>query len=225
MRKTFRLMTFALAATFLTFTACNPNDDDENNPSTPPVEQPELSYTFEDIASWTPQTVEFGYDTTYIDYIYAGGYISQNNMSFYEANEIIGNDPIAGYEQLKNSFILMFSGETGDQIWEMELIGGVPVLDNGVMYIQGTTQLMGETIPLIWLSENMTISVTKFDIANQKLSFTLTATMRDMISLMMGASGSDQGAKTFTLSVKNYPMSDWGIEELKKLATKMKKLK
>jgi hypothetical protein len=224
MKKTFKLLAFALVASLVALTSCN-TDDDENNPSTPPVEQPELSYTFEDIASWTPQTVEFGYDTTYIDYIYAGGYISQNNMSFYEANEIIGNDPIAGYEQLKNSFILMFSGEPGDQIWEMELIGGVPVLDNGVMYIQGTTQLMGETIPLIWLSENMTISVTKFDIANQKLSFTLTATMRDMINLMMGASGSDQGAKTFTLSVKNYPMSDWGIEELKKLATKMKKLK
>ena len=224
MKNKFRFLTFALVASLVALTSCTP-DDDENNPSTPPVEQPELSYTFEDIASWTPQTVEFGYDTTYIDYIYAGGYISQNNMSFYEANEIIGNDPIAGYEQLKNSFILMFSGETGDQIWEMELIGGVPVLDNGVMYIQGTTQLMGETIPLIWLSENMTISVTKFDIANQKLSFTLTATMRDMISLMMGASGSDQGAKTFTLSVKNYPMSDWGIEELKKLATQMKKLK
>ena len=53
MRKTFRLMTFALAATFLTFTACNPNDDDENNPSTPPVEQPELSYTFEDVEAAT----------------------------------------------------------------------------------------------------------------------------------------------------------------------------
>ena len=167
MKNKFRFLTFALVASLVALTSCN-TDDDENTPSTPPVEQPELSYTFEDIASWTPQTVEFGYDTTYIDYIYAGGYISQNNMSFYEANEIIGNDPIAGYEQLKNSFILMFSGETGDQIWEMELIGGVPVLDNGVMYIQGTTQLMGETIPLIWLSENMTISVTKFDIANQK---------------------------------------------------------
>ncbi len=224
MKNKFRFLTFALVASLVALTSCN-TDDDENNPSTPPVEQPELSYTFEDIASWTPQTVEFGYDTTYIDYIYAGGYISQNNMSFYEANEIIGNDPIAGYEQLKNSFILMFSGTPGNFDWELEFFEGAPVLDYGVMYLDGLTQLMGQTIPLIWISENMTVTVTKFDMANQKLSLTLTATMRDMVSLMMGASGNDQGAKTFTLSVKNYPMSDWGLEDLEKFTTKMKKLK
>ena len=160
------------------------------------------------------------------DGVYAGGYISQNNMSFYEANEIMeSGDEIAAYEQLKNSFILMFSGTPGNFDWELEFFEGDPVLDYGVMYLDGLTQLMGQTIPLIWISENMTVTVTKFDMANQKLSLTLTATMRDMVSLMMGASGNDQGAKTFTLSVKNYPMSDWGLEDLEKFTTKMKKLK
>ena len=225
MRKTFKLLAFALTASLVALTSCTP-DDDENNPTTPPVEQPELSYTFEDVASWTPQTVEFGYDTIGFDGVYAGGYISQNNMSFYEANEIMERcNEIAAYEQLKNSFILMFSGTPGNFDWELEFFEGAPVLDYGVMYLDGLTQLMGQTIPLIWISENMTVTVTKFDMANQKLSLTLTATMRDMVSLMMGASGNDQGAKTFTLSVKNYPMSDWGLEDLEKFTTKMKKLK
>ena len=225
MKKTFKLLAFALVASLVALTSCTP-DDDENNPTTPPVEQPELSYTFEDVASWTPQTVEFGYDTLGFDGVYAGGYISQNNMSFYEANEIMERcNEIAAYEQLKNSFILMFSGTPGNFDWELEFFEGAPVLDYGVMYLDGLTQLMGQTIPLIWISENMTVTVTKFDMANQKLSLTLTATMRDMVSLMMGASGNDQGAKTFTLSVKNYPMSDWGLEDLEKLVAKMEKLK
>ncbi|MBR7167503.1 MAG: hypothetical protein IKD33_01685, partial [Bacteroidales bacterium] len=70
MRKTFKLFAFALTASLVALTSCTP-DDDENNPTTPPVEQPELSYTFEDVASWTPQTVEFGYDTLGFDGVYA----------------------------------------------------------------------------------------------------------------------------------------------------------
>lgn len=225
MKNKFRFLTFAVVASLVALTSCN-TDDDEIKPTTPPVEQPELSYTFEDVASWTPQTVEFGYDTVDIDGVYAGGYISLNNMSFYEVSEIMeSDDELAAYEQLKNSFILMFPGMQGNFDWELEFLDGSPVLDYGVMYLGGLTQLMGQTIPLIWISENMTVSVTKFDMANQKVSLTVTATMRDMISLIMGASGNDPGAKTFTLTVKNYPMANWGVEDLAKLAAKMKKVK
>ena len=223
MKNKFRFLTFALVASLVALTSCN-TDDDEIKPTTPPVEQPELSYTFEDVASWEPQTIAVGYEEDAYE-IYAGVYASQTNRSFFEAIELLDSDDIADWEQLKNSFMLIYPGREGEHNL-VSFVNGEPEDTEIVLYhFSGSTQIMGQTIPMVWISENMTVSVTKFDMANQKVSLTVTATMRDIVSLMMGATGNDPGAKTFTLTVKNYPMANWGVEDLAKLAAKMKKAK
>ena len=67
------------------------------------------------------------------------------------------------------------------------------------------------------------VTVTKFDLANNKISATITATMMDYAYLATDGEYGTPETKTLTASIKNYPLDNWTgrlYKSMKKLKTK-----
>ena len=78
----------------------------------------------------------------------------------------------------------------------------------GCIFITGTTQFMGMSIPTGWLSTAMSANVTKADLTAMKFSATISATMEDFVSYVTeGLMGSSE-TKTFTASLQNVSLVD-----------------
>ena len=222
MRKTFRLMTFALAATFLTFTACNPNDDDENNPSTPPVEQPELSYTFEDVASWTPQSIfagqELGWEgDTLASFIALRDYYPGLDEYYASTND--------GEEIPEHALLFSIPYQVGNHTRNSNFVTD-EYADNvvAIFTLPGTVNYRGISLPNAWISENINISVTDIDMVAKKISATITANMMEYVYVFSEGESGNQDSKTLTITIKNYPLDNWTEMDMKKIA-KLKQAK
>ena len=222
MRKTFRLMTFALAATFLTFTACNPNDDDENNPSTPQVEQPELSYIFEDVASWTPQSIFAGQELAWEGDTVASFIASRDYYpgldEYYAATDY-------GEEIPEHALLFSIPYQVGNHTRNSNFVTDENADEVVAIFtLAGTTNYLGIPIPKAWVSENINISVTNIDMAAKKISATITASMKDYLYIFSYGDYGNPDSKTLTITIKNYPLDNWTEMDMKKIA-KLKQAK
>ena len=204
MKKTFRLLAFALLASLVTLTSCNP-DDDEN---TPAEEHPVFSYTFADVANWTPQSIMAGYELSWEGDTMVSFIVTRDHYSgLDEWITYIGD----GEEMPEHALLFSIPNKKGNHVRNSNFV----VDENAdevvaILTLSGTnTDYMGIPLPNAWVSEYMNINITDIDMTEKKISATINATMSEYVYVFSGGEVGNQDSKTLTINLKNYPLDNW----------------
>ena len=214
MRNTFRLLAFAMVASLVAFTSCNP-DDDENNPTTPQEKQTEFSYTFEDMENWTPQTILAGQELQWEGDTLVSFIVSRNYYPGLEEYIASTND---GEEIAEHALLFSIPNQIGNHIRNSCFVTDQDA-DNvvAIFTLEGTnTNYLGIPLPNAWISEYLNINITDLDLTERKISATITATMNEYIYVFSEGEVGNQDSKTLTITIKNYPFDNWTEMDLKK---------
>jgi len=198
MKKTFRFLLMGIVAVSMVFTSCK--DDEENPENEQPIEQTSFSYTLEGEASWEPKTLLVGPDGNYILALAAKDLTEQEILDFFK----VGLD---GTNIPSNVFMVGMPNTVGS----IDVTGNILDEQNtgyGCIFITGTTQFMGMSIPTGWLSTAMSANVTKADLTAMKFSATISATMEDFVSYVTEGMMGSAETKTFTASLQNISLVD-----------------
>lgn len=133
MKKTFKLLAFALMASLVAFTACQPEDEtenqgngseivDDNNDPDNPGDDPEnpgdeeqtgtITCDFDGVADWNPQSVYGGFEgddsETFIEVI-----ATREQTSFEEVFNFFNEEGIDGENLPEDWLLIGFAGEEG----------------------------------------------------------------------------------------------------------------
>ena len=201
MKKTFRFLLMGIMAVSMAFTSCK--DDEED--SKPQPEQTSFSYNLEGETSWEPKSLLVGPDGNYILALAAKDLTEQEILDFFK----VGLD---GTNIPSNVFMVGMPNTVGS----IDVTGNILDEQNtgyGCIFITGTTQFMGMSIPTGWLSTAMSANVTKADLTAMKFSATISATMEDFVSYVTEGMMGSAETKIFTASFENVPLVDLMIEK------------
>ena len=185
----------------MAFTSCK--DDEED--SKPQPEQTSFSYNLEGETSWEPKSLLVGPDGNYILALAAKDLTEQEILDFFK----VGLD---GTNIPSNVFMVGMPNTVGS----IDVTGNILDEQNtgyGCIFITGTTQFMGMSIPTGWLSTAMSANVTKADLTAMKFSATISATMEDFVSYVTEGMMGSAETKIFTASFENVPLVDLMIEK------------
>ena len=250
MKKTFKLLTFALVASLVAFTACQPEDetenqgngseivDDNNDPENPgddpenPGDDPEnpgdeeqtgtITCDFDGVADWNPQSVYGGYEGDESE-TFIAVFATREQTSFEEVFNFFNEEGIDGENLPEDWLIMGFMGEEGTRNIDGCML--MEEVSDGIFLLTGDTTIaaMGLTLPKGWVSTELTISVTELDMANKKVSANITATMADIFYIFTEGLMGNPEEKTFTIAINNLSVFDWYENDLEKLAKLLKK--
>ena len=219
MKKQFRLMAMLAVASIMALTSCEEKETEGTDTQQPQEEVAEFSYSLSGTDCWEAQSVLAGYEISYGDTV-VGIIASANNFS--NLMDYANSFDEMGYPH--NVLLIEMAGREGT----ITQIDGPedPMNDIYLMAIlvgEGYTYNAEyrEYIPNAWMSEAITVTVTKFDLATQKISANITATMKDYT--LSDDEFETAEAKTLTVSIKNYPIDNWTgqlYKSMKKLKTK-----
>lgn len=190
-----------IMAVSMAFTSCK--DDEED--SKPQPEQTSFSYNLEGETSWEPKSLLVGPDGNYILALAAKDLTEQEILDFFK----VGLD---GTNIPSNVFMVGMPNTVGS----IDVTGNILDEQNtgyGCIFITGTTQFMGMSIPTGWLSTAMSANVTKADLTAMKFSATISATMEDFVSYVTEGMMGSAETKIFTASFENVPLVDLMIEK------------
>ncbi len=198
MKKTFRFLLMGIMAVSMAFTSCKGDEED----SKPQPEQTSFSYNLEGETSWEPKSLIVGEEEGYVIALAAKDLTTQEILEFFNGSGLDG-----GVEVPSNIFMMGLPNVVGEVAVTGNLLdeAGSPY---GCIFITGTTELMGQSIPTGWVSTSATINVTKLDLTAMKYSATMSATMGDFISIMTEGSMGSSETKTFTASLQNVSLVD-----------------
>ena len=194
-------MLMGIMAVSMAFTSCK--DDEED--SKPQPEQTSFSYNLEGETSWEPKSLLVGPDGNYILALAAKDLTEQEILDFFK----VGLD---GTNIPSNVFMVGMPNTVGS----IDVTGNILDEQNtgyGCIFITGTTQFMGMSIPTGWLSTAMSANVTKADLTAMKFSATISATMEDFVSYVTEGMMGSAETKIFTASFENVPLVDLMIEK------------
>lgn len=250
MKKTFKLLTFALVASLVAFTACEPEDetenqgngseivDDNNDPDNPgddpenPGDDPEnpgdeeqtgtITCDFDGVADWNPQSVYGGYEM-FEDELFMEIIATREQTSFEEVYNFFNEEGLDGENLPEDWLIMGFMGEEGTRNIEGCML--MEEVSDGILLLTGDTTIavMGITLPTGWVSTELTLSVTELDLVNKKVSANITATMADYFYVLSEGLMGNPEEKTFTIAINNLSVFDWYENDLEKLVKKLKK--
>jgi hypothetical protein len=212
-------MAMLAAASIMALTSCK--KDDTENPGTqqPQEEVAEFSYSLSGTDCWEAQSVLAGYEISYGDTLV--GIIASANK-FNNLMDYANSLDEMGYPH--NVLLIEMAGKEGTFSFDGDIEN--PANDFYLVAIlvgEGYTYNAdyGEYLPNAWMSETMTVTVTKFDLAANKISATITASMKDYT--LSDDEYETAETKTLTASIKNYPIDNWTgqlYKSMKKLKTK-----
>ena len=222
MKKTFRILAFALVARLVAFTACQPDDPTEGtNPGDPEIGLPSgVMCDFDGAVDWSPQIVWVGNDDLNEEFLIAIG--TKEVTTFEQAKQILNRMDFVGDGIPTDAIGIGFYGKEGVQTAEGSIFeeeGG----DLAVILYTGTTNIDGETFATGWISTNMRVNVIEFDMANRTFSANIIATMKDIINEMTYGNMGSSEEKTFTISFNNYGFLDWYAKDLKRITKLLNK--
>lgn len=243
MKKTFKLLAFALMASLVAFTACEPDDEtenqgdgseivDDNNDPDNPGDDPEnpgdeeqtatITCDFDGVADWNPQSVYGGFEgddsETFIEV-----FATREQTSFEEVYNFFNEEGIDGENLPEDWLIMGFMGEEGTRNIDGCML--MEEVSDGILLLTGDTTIaaMGITLPTGWVSTELTLSVTELDMANKKVSANITATMGDFFYVLTEGLMGNPEEKTFTIAINDLSIVDWYANDFKKLAKLLKK--
>ena len=250
MKKTFKLLTFALVASLVAFTACEPEDetenqgngseivDDNNDPDNPgddpenPGDDPEnpgdeeqtgtITCDFDGVADWNPQSVYGGYEGDDSE-TFIAVFATREQTSFEEVYNFFNEEGLDGENLPEDWLIMGFMGEEGTRNIDGCML--MEEVSDGILLLTGDTTIaaMGLTLPTGWVSTELTLSVTELDMANKKVSANITATMADFFYIFTEGILGNPEEKTFTIAINDLSIVDWYANDLEKLVKKLKK--
>lgn len=250
MKKTFKLLAFALMASLVAFTACQPEDEtenpgdgseivDNNNDSENPGDDPEnpgddpenpgdeeqtgtITCDFDGLADWNPQSVYGGYEM-FEDELFMEIIATREQTSFEEVYAFFNEEGIDGENLPEDWLIMGFMGEEGTRNIEGCMLN--EGASDGILLLTGDTTIaaMGSTVPTGWVSTELTITITELDLVNKKVSANITATMADVFYILTEGILGNPEEKTFTIAINNLSVFDWYENDLEKLVKKLKK--
>ena len=234
MKKTFKLLAFALVASLVAFTACQPDDptegtnpgdgseivDDENNNDPDIVLPSSVMCDFDGAVDWSPQMVWVGNESDYNEaFLIAIG--TKEVTTFEQAEQILNRMDFVGDGIPTDAIVIGFYGKESVQTAEGSIFEEEG--DLAVILYTGTTNIDGETFATGWISTNMRVNVIEFDMANRTFSANITATMKDIINEMTYGNMGSSEEKTFTISFNNYGFLDWYAKDLKRITKLLNK--
>lgn len=222
MRKTFKFLAFAIMATsFVAFTACDPDDTnpgngsgtvDDNDDPIPGLPSGSM-FGFDGAVDWSPQSLWAGYDADYNDEVFLMVVGTKEVSTQQQAEQILDRMDFVGNGIPTDAIVIGFYGKEGTQTAESSIFEEES--DLAVILYTGTTNIDGETFATGWISTNMRVIITEFDMTNKNFTANITATMKDIINeITYGNMGSSE-EKTFTISFNNIPIFDWYGNDLK----------
>lgn len=243
MKKTFKLLAFALMASLVAFTACQPEDEtenpgdgseivDNNNDPENPGDDPEnpgdeeqtgtITCDFDGLADWNPQSVYGGYEM-FEDELFMEIIATREQTSFEEVYAFFNEEGIDGENLPEDWLIMGFMGEEGARNIEGCMLN--EGTSDGILLLTGDTTIaaMGSTVPTGWVSTELTITITELDLVNKKVSANITATMADVFYILTEGILGNPEEKTFTIAINNLSVFDWYENDLEKLVKKLKK--
>ena len=250
MKKTFKLLAFALMASLVAFTACQPEDetenpgdgseivDNNNDPENPgddpenPGDDPEtpgdeeqtgtITCDFDGLADWNPQSVYGGYEM-FEDELFMEIIATREQTSFEEVYAFFNEEGIDGENLPEDWLIMGFMGEEGTRNIDGCML--MEEVSDGILLLTGDTTIaaMGLTLPTGWVSTELTITITELDLVNKKVSANITATMADFFYIFTEGILGNPEEKTFTIAINNLSVFDWYENDLEKLVKKLKK--
>ena len=250
MKKTFKLLAFALMASLVAFTACQPEDetenpgdgseivDNNNDPENPgddpenPGDDPEnpgdeeqtgtITCDFDGLADWNPQSVYGGYEM-FEDELFMEIIATREQTSFEEVYAFFNEEGIDGENLPEDWLIMGFMGEEGTRNIEGCMLN--EGTSDGILLLTGDTTIaaMGSIVPTGWVSTELTITITELDLVNKKVSANITATMADVFYILTEGILGNPEEKTFTIAINNLSVFDWYENDLEKLVKKLKK--
>lgn len=234
MKKTFHLLAFALVASLVAFTACQPDDPtegtnpgdgseivDDENPGDPEIVLPSsVMCGFDGAVDWGPQMFWVGNegddDEVFLIAIGTKEYCTQQ-----QAEQILNRMDFVGDGIPTDAIVIGFYGKEGVQTAEGSIFEEEG--DLAVILYTGTTNIDGETFATGWISTNMRVNVIEFDMANRTFSANIIATMKDIINEMTYGNMGSSEEKTFTISFNNYGFLDWYAKDLKRITKLLNK--
>lgn len=243
MKKTFKLLAFALVASLVAFTACQPEDEtenqgngseivDDNNDPDNPGDDPEnpgdeeqtgtITCDFDGVADWNPQSVYGGYEM-FEDELFMEIIATREQTSFEEVFNFFNEEGLDGENLPEDWLLIGFMGEEGARNIDGCML--IEEVSDGILLLTGDTTIaaIGLTLPTGWVSTELTISVTELDMANKKVSANITATMADIFYIFTEGLMGNPEEKTFTIAINNLSVFDWYENDLEKLVKKLKK--
>jgi hypothetical protein len=214
-------MAMLAAASIMALTSCEEKENGGTDTPQPQEEVAEFSYSLSGTDCWEAQSVLAGYEISYGDTLV--GIIASANK-FNNLMDYANSLDEMGYPH--NVLLIEMAGKEGTMTQNGEpedLMNDVYLM--AVLVGEGytTVNFFGESedLPNAWMSENITVTVTKFDLANNKISATITASMKDYT--LSDDEYETAETKTLTVSIKNYPLDNWTgrlYKSMKKLKTK-----
>ena len=233
MKKTFRLLAFALVTSLVAFTACetvvdeteNPGDGseivDDENPGDPEIGLPSgVMCDFDGAVDWSPQMVWVGNEGD-DDEVFLIAIGTKEVTTFQQAEQILNRMDFVGDGIPTDAIVIGFYGKEGVQTAEGSIFEEEG--DLAVILYTGTTNIDGETFATGWISTNMRVNVIEFDMANRTFSANITATMKDIINEMTYGNMGSSEEKTFTISFNNCGILDWYAKDHKRITKLLNK--
>lgn len=219
MKNTFKFLAFAVVASLLSFTSCK--DDPDGTEGGGQEQTGSVTFNFDGAVAWTPQSVHLGYESDEEE-TYVMGVATKDPTTREQFVQMIEGIDLDNNGIPKDVVLLGFYGVEGTQNCEGNILeedGDLTViLINGVLD-------MGEDmlIPTGWVSTNMLITITDFDMVTNKMSATITTTMGDILYILSEGMVGTPDEKTFTINITNYDifdLEDYYAEDLEKLLKK-----
>lgn len=219
MKRQLKLMAMLAAASIMALTSCEEKENGGTDTQQPQEEVAEFNYSLSGTDCWEAQSVLAGYEISYGDTLV--GIIASANK-FNNLMDYANSLDEMGYPH--NVLLIEMAGKEGTMTQNGEpedLMNDVYLM--AILVGEGYTYNAdyGEYLPNAWMSETMTVTVTKFDLANNKISATITASMKDYT--LSDDEYETAETKTLTVSIKNYPLDNWTgqlYKSMKKLKTK-----
>ena len=223
MKRQLKLMAMLAVASIMALTSCEKKETEDTDTPQQQEEVAEFSYSLSGTDCWEAQSVLAGYEISYGDTLV--GIIASANK-FNNLMDYANSLDEMGYPH--NVLLIEMAGKEGTMTQNGEpedLMNDVYLMAILVGEGYTTVNFFGESedLPNAWMSENITVTVTKFDLANNKISATITATMMDYAYLATDGEYGTPETKTLTASIKNYPLDNWTgqlYKSMKKLKTK-----
>ena len=212
-------MAMLAVASIMALTSCEKKETEDTDTPQQQEEVSEFSYSLSGTDCWEAQSVLAGYEISYGDTV-VGIIASANNFS--NLTDYANSVDEMGYPH--NVLLIELAGREGTFSYNGDVED--PANDVFLMAVlvgEGYTYNAEyrEYIPNAWMSETMTVTVTKFDLATNKISANITATMKDYT--LSDDEYETAETKTLTVSIKNYPIDNWTgqlYKSMKKLKTK-----
>ena len=212
-------MAMLAVASIMALTSCEKKETEDTDTPQQQEEVAEFSYSLSGTDCWEAQSVLAGYEISYGDTV-VGIIASANNFS--NLMDYANSFDEMGYPH--NALLIEMAGREGTFSFDGDIEN--PANDFYLVAIlvgEGYTYNAEyrEYIPNAWMSETMTVTVTKFDLATNKISANITATMKDYT--LSDDEFETAETKTLTVSIKNYPIDNWTgqlVKSMKKLKTK-----